>query len=189
MPELVPSVSLPSADTQNQNPSSSDKYIIEGKVTLFERNTTLPGGKGVGGHLSLNTHELRFSPTDGSKPLIIAVSEINDADFTNVIAKAQFIITGSNNKYVFGFIKQSSVKRTLWALIRPLNGVQSLKENTEATNKAMEWKNAFSKLTPHAFRTRKEIQLRNVLLGSLLGAILLLAFFFTLVTVLSKQSS
>lgn len=168
---------------QTQTSPSSNQYIIEDDVTLFERDTVLPGGRGVGGHLSLDAQELRFSPASSTNSLIIAVTEISDVDFTNVVAKAQFIITHSGNKYVFGFIKPSSIKRTLWILIRPLNGVLSLKENTEATNKAFRWKNVFSQLTPKAFRTRKEIQLKNVLLGSLLAVVLLLTFFFILITI------
>lgn len=160
---------------------------LEDTAYLYAKDSFVPGSEAVEGRLRLNNQELKFTSVKDDSVIVVPLPNINDADFTNIFAKVHFIISTTNNKrYIFGFAPPMTGKRTLMVLIRPFNNLLSLIETTENVQKAEPWKVAFQQLTPKVFRTRKEIDVKNIIIGSLISVAVLAVFLVGLVMLLSR---
>lgn len=119
--------------------------------------------KGTAGQLVLSTdHTLTFTPTDKTQPITIKLADITVADFTNIFAKVQFkLTTQSGIVHIFNFADPF---------------LHNLYKMTKNVKLAQKWKDVLiSQLPATVVRQRKEVQVKNLVIGILIGVAVLAA--------------
>src|SRR5690606_16783075 len=130
------------------------------EIYLYDKDRFMPI-KGEHGTLKANKQQLIFSYDNSTEVIHIDLKDIVEADFKNIIAKTQFIISQNDGKtYVFGFAPPTPLhKAFLIGAFRPLNGTFGFLEASNNAMKARKCKEELLTLLPSTIvKTQKEIQ-------------------------------
>lgn len=165
------------------NPSQTNSY----NINLYEKDQFVPT-KGVAGQLTANSSELVFSSPNHS-PITIPISSIAVADFTNIFAKTQFILSLTDGKqYIFGFAQARSVGKSILKGARPFNGVQGLSDAVDNAAMAHQCKDYLITILPtRVVKTRKEVRIINILLGTILSIIVIAVILFAIISLIIAE--
>ncbi len=156
----------------NSNVSNTN---LTSTIYLYDRDRFIYT-EGTKGEIALQDDRIIFTPVEGTQLIKIELFEIAEVDFTNIIAKTQFIITSGSSKYVFCFASPYSWKEFLPRLFIPLQGLISLRAISKNEVESQKWKSALvAALPPEVVRQRVEVKATNVIFGSLLVAGILIA--------------
>ena len=170
----------------------TDQKALSTRAILRKKDTAFVGEQ-PNGTLNLSGDTISFVSDTGQEDFTIKLSEITDADMTNIFAKAQIIFTtnqGVQHIVSFGRGQMLADKKTSKFLFIPGGLTYHMFDRmVDANQDAQAWKEALVNLLPaNAIRQRAEVHWMRTIAISLLICFIIVGILAAVITYFHLKS-